>query len=130
MDEPADSKLSVEFRTQIERLRSKLEQIAGPAALAAFDEQRASGTLQGGSGGQSPLVGGNRFGALPGRMTNEQLCHEMILDPTFQLDEEGGSRGESRAFRSISESFHRVSAWLGLGVSMALGASQAIGLRP
>ena len=36
-DEQEDSKISMELRTQIKRLRSKLEQIAGAAALAKFD---------------------------------------------------------------------------------------------
>lgn len=37
-NEPEDSKLKIEFRTQIERLRSKLSQIGGHEALLKFDE--------------------------------------------------------------------------------------------
>jgi hypothetical protein len=36
-DEQEDSKISMELHTQIKRLRSKLKQIAGAAALAKFD---------------------------------------------------------------------------------------------
>ena len=42
-EDPEDSKLKVEFKTQIERLRSKLELIAGKDALAQFDALRSKG---------------------------------------------------------------------------------------
>ena len=118
--EPTDSKLRLEFRTQIDRLRTKLSQIAGPEALEQFDTQRRAGQPSGsGSGGGPPGGGGGGGGSsaaagvggsgsgssagvgsgagaaglssgaypsLPGRMTNEQLAHELLLDPTFQLD--------------------------------------------
>jgi hypothetical protein len=45
---------------------------------------------------------------MPGSMINEQLCHELSLNPAFQLDENGGCSAESRAFHRIRESFHRV----------------------
>jgi hypothetical protein len=110
-DEPEDSKLKVEFRTQIERLRSKLQQIAGVDALNRFDEQRrirpcqpplASSSLGGGGG-----PGSSAYAALPGRMTNEQLAHELLMDPTFQLDESGGCSTENPVFHRIRESFHQ-----------------------
>jgi heme A synthase len=41
-------------------------------------------------------------------MINEQLCHELSLNPAFQLDENGGCSAESRTFHRIRESFHRV----------------------
>ena len=111
-DEPADSKLKVEFRTQIERLRGKLQQIGGAEALAQFDEQRSTGQVNGcgggGSGGHgSGGGGGGAYAALPGRMTNEQLAHELLLDPAFQLDEAGGCGGDNPVFRRMRESFHQ-----------------------
>lgn len=117
-DEPDDSKLKVEFRTQIERLRSKLQQIAGVEALQKFDEDRLSGALPGtcaadggasNGGGGGGGVGG-AYAALPGRMSNEQLAHELIVDPTFQLDESGGCSVENPVFHRIRESFHQVGA--------------------
>ena len=106
-DEPEDSKLKIEFRTQIDRLRTKLQQIAGRDELAAFDELRKTGHHVGGSypGGGGP-PGGAAYAALPGRMTNEQLAHELLLDPTFQLDESGGCSVENPVFHRIRESFH------------------------
>ena len=111
-DEPDDSKLKVEFRTQIERLRSKLQQIAGEDALKKFDEDRLSGALPSGSAsggnGNDKGAGGGAYAALPGRMTNEQLAHELLLDPEFQLDESGGCSVENPVFHRIRESFHAV----------------------
>ena len=72
-EEREDSKLRVQFRAQIQELRAKLLQVAGPDALRAFDENpRAPGA------------------SLPRLYTNEQLAHELLLDPTFQLEEYGG----------------------------------------
>lgn len=111
-DEPEDSNLKVEFRTQIERLRSKLSQIAGPAALVKFDVELATGELSvaiRSGGGSCKCVNSGAYSIIPGRMTNEQLAHELLLDPTFQLDENGGILTESPVYHRIRESFHRVS---------------------
>ena len=112
-DEPEDSKLKVEFRVQIERLRSKLSQIAGPAALAQFDADRMTGALSpghhgGGGGGGGGAGGAGAYASLPGRMTNEQLAHELLLDPTFRLDDAGCCQAENPVFQRIRESFHKV----------------------
>jgi hypothetical protein len=108
-DEPEDSKLKVEFRAQIERLRGKLQQIAGADALKEFDEQRRAGQVDvagiGGNAGRTG-AGGGAYAALPGRMTNEQLAHELLLDPGFQLDESGGY-GDNPVFHRIRQSFHQ-----------------------
>ena len=40
-------------------------------------------------------------------MTNQQLAHELLLDPLFQLDESGGCSTENPAFHGVRESFHR-----------------------
>jgi hypothetical protein len=109
-DEPEDSKLKIEFRTQIERLRGKLQQIAGAEALKQFDEQRQSGQLVvsgGSSGSVGPGGSMNAYSSLPGRMTNEQLAHELLLDPTFQLDETGSCSVDNPVFNRIRESFHQ-----------------------
>ena len=39
-------------------------------------------------------------------MLNQQLAHELLLDPLFQLEEEGGPHTENRVFHNIRESFH------------------------
>ena len=109
-DEPADSKLKIEFRTQIERLRSKLQQIAGADALAQFDADRQAGrcvTPPSGGGGNGN-GGGGAYASLPGRLTNEQLAHELLFDPAFQLDDAGGCAVENPVYHRIRESFHQV----------------------
>jgi hypothetical protein len=117
-DEPDDSQLKTEFRTQIEHLRGKLEQIAGAAALEKFDEDRTAmallygGPLNGGNGGNGGGGGGNggggAYAALPGRMTNENLVYELLLNPSFQLSDDGGcSSTECPVFYRIRESFHQ-----------------------
>ena len=106
-DEPDDSKLKIEFREQITRLRGKFLQIAGQEALDKFDEDRLTGSfavavIQDGEGSS-----GGAYAALPGRMTNEQLAHELLLDPTFLLDESGGSNVGNPVFNRMRDSFHR-----------------------
>ena len=104
-NEQEDSKLKVEFRTQIERLRSKLQQISGHQALIDFDENRASGLSV------APLTSGVcAYSVLPCRLTNEQLAHELLLDPEFQLNELGGCNIENPIYHCISESFHQVTS--------------------
>ena len=103
-DEPADSKLKVEFRTQIERLRGKLQQISGPQALGEFDAQRGTGGVRAIAGVSTHATA---YSALPGRMTNEQLAHELLLDTSFQLDEAGGCSAENPVFHRIRETFHQ-----------------------
>ena len=95
----------MEFRAQIERLRGKLQQIAGREALDKFDEDRLSGAFA-----ASASVGtAGAHAALPGRMTNEQLAHELLLDPEFRLDETGGCNSAvgNPVFNRIRDSFHR-----------------------
>lgn len=96
-DEPEDSKLRVGFRTQITRLRLKLQQIAGAAELAKFDASGVSSVIVSGGGGCVTLAG---------RMTNEQLAHEILMDSDFKLDDTG-SMG-SLVFHRIRNSFHQV----------------------
>ena len=111
-DEPADSKIRVELATQIARLRSKLAQIAGKDALKAFDEQIAKSGYKSVSsavacGGEGSGGGASAYDALPGRMTNEQLAHELLLDRKFQLDDTGGAGVANPVFHRIRESFHK-----------------------
>ena len=107
-DEAVNSQLSVELRTQIERLRGKLVQIAGQAALDSFDAERHDAPTPAlGDGGEASML------HLSTRLTNEQLAHELLLDPAFQLDETGGVGDESMINQRIRETFHEV--WGGRG---------------
>ena len=112
--EPADSRLMVEFESQIARLRGKLAQIAGQGALDLFDQQRlgctgpwAVGGGGDGNGGNGSVVAVGRVGSMESRMTNEQLAHELLLDPLFQLMENGAAASEHPTLNHIRKSFHR-----------------------
>ena len=107
--EPAESKLSVEFRTQIARLRDKLKQIAGEAKLREFDNSRAGGTALVGV----PLPGAQPLTDLSGRMTNEDLAHQLLLDETFRLQDidSADEREYITAATRIRQSFHEVTVY-------------------
>jgi hypothetical protein len=100
VDEPDDSKLNIEFRTQIERLRGKMLSIGGPAVLAEFDSTRPA------------IVAGIERGVgrvtWPEKTTNEQLAHELLLDSTFHIDEDGDYATVSTPSRAICGHFHEV----------------------
>jgi len=120
--EPETSRLKIEFRTQIERLRNKLRQIAGPAALAQFDETHCADIAPPSGGGGGGGAGGGVYAALPERLTNQHLAHELLLDPTFQLTSTGGCDMENPVYHRIRTSFHQVGigVWVG-GVGCIFG---------
>lgn len=104
-DEAHDSRLNTELRTQIARLRSKLRQIGGAEALERFDAERGTVTAA-----QLDNMGGSTVTAFASRMTNEQLAHELLLDPTFQLtgeDGEGATVIPHPIYSRIRASFHQ-----------------------
>jgi hypothetical protein len=91
-------RIRAEFEAQIERFRSKLLQVAGEEVLKRSDALHATrfGTqipaavsVAMVASGTSPGTGGG-YTALPRRMTNEELAHELMIDPSFTLDEHGG----------------------------------------
>jgi hypothetical protein len=95
-------KLRAEFGAQQERLRNKLVQIAGEKALKKLDDLRESQGLTrariavNNGAGAAATGEGSGYSALPRRMTNEQMAHELLLDSTFTLDEHGGNPGPKR----------------------------------
>ena len=70
--------LRIELDAQIERLRTKLQQIAGVEELNDFDAYRAA---------SGPFEPSTRVVARNHRFTNEQLAHELFIDPGFRLSE-------------------------------------------
>lgn len=116
-DEPVDSPLKKEFESNIVRLRSKLSDIAGPQKLAEFDEDRRKGMVgepaRATSTNHNPShssSSGTVVANYQARATTEQLAHELLLDPLFQLDD----RNESNIYyvnpvhHRIRETFHKV----------------------
>lgn len=78
--EDPNSQLVVEFRTQIARLRAKLAQLNNGATLEAYDLSRQNR----GAVTQQSVVS-DRF--VPRHMTNDELAHELLLNPDFRLTE-------------------------------------------
>ncbi len=103
-DEPEDSELKTEFRTQIRRLRDKLRQIAGADELAKFDGEQ--GVIENTDSFPPSLRAQAEAAIISDRMNNEQLAHELILNPTFQLTDRG-TCCESDAATRIRNSFHQ-----------------------
>jgi hypothetical protein len=46
------------------------------------------------------------YKSLPPRLTNEELAHELMIDPTFKVDEHGGVCDDTPAHTKIREAFH------------------------
>ena len=100
------------MRVQIERLRSKLLHIGGASALADYDasqepwrrsvrEQQEAATE-----GREGYEGVARYHT--GKMTNEQLAHELLLDPAFCLDQDGDGPFKDELHTVVRKTFHEV----------------------
>jgi hypothetical protein len=111
-DEPQDSRLRTEMRAQIERLRGKLLQIGGASALADYDasqepwrrsvqEQQEAATE-----GREGYEGVARYDT--GKISNEQLAHELLLDPAFCLDQDGEGPFKDELHTVVRKTFHEV----------------------
>ena len=74
-----------------------------PHELTKDEEYAKDGQIQTGDGEKN----GSAYVSLPERMTNQQLAHDLLLDPLFQLDKSGGCSTKNPAFHGIRESFHR-----------------------
>ena len=117
-NEPGSSKLRLEFNTQIVRLRTKLTRIAGPACMQEFDRAHPrllalsspsskAPEAQPSQAPQQPQLRESLRGPMPGRLSNEQLAHELALDRSFQLEDGGGCRSENPLLQQIRDRFHR-----------------------
>lgn len=97
---PEAPRLKRELKMQQERLRFKLQQAAGERVRQEFDSKHGRGGLPAPVQPAEPQQTNtnnttNLYSSLPGRMTNEQLAHELLLDPDFKLDDQGGSSVEN-----------------------------------
>jgi hypothetical protein len=101
-DMPEDHPTRIEFRAQIQTLQTKLQKLIGAEAFAQFDADRRSAIPP--APPPSHMLG--NYSDLPGRMTNEQLAHELLLDPAFELNDCGGCSFDDPIHHRIRESFH------------------------
>jgi hypothetical protein len=93
-EEPLDSEIRDQIAKQIVQLRRKLLAIAGPEALAEYDasQEPLRKTIRESQAARAEVMGGGEEEVVryqTDKMSNEQLAHELLLDPTFRLDSEG-----------------------------------------
>lgn len=81
--EHAHADVVAQMRIQITRLRDRVVLVAGQAALDEYDRERAQQRADE-EARQSQVMEGE-FGAAG--MTNEQLAHELLIDPEFRLQD-------------------------------------------
>ena len=104
-DEAEQSSLKIELRTQTDRLRNKLRQIAGVAKVQEFDASRIAARED----GLQLRILARGGGGLPERVSNEQLAHELMLDNSFQLTGTAEASGSVCPLsHAIRERFHQV----------------------
>ena len=119
-----------EVRAQQQRLKSKLSQIAGPAEVQAYEKESRSramttGRCRGATAArverqssvvqEPPAAEGPR---VVGSMTNEQLAHELLLNPQFSLSDDAMSE-DKMVHVKITRSFERA-FWLSLADDLIL----------
>jgi len=113
-DETQDCELRDQITKQTLNLRRKLLAISGPQALAEFDasqepsrkslrEIRAARVEGHMMGGEEDVV---RYQG--DRLSNEELAHELLLDPTFRLDGEGNGPFKDEFRSTVRKTFHEV----------------------
>lgn len=92
-----------ELNFQINRLRNKIITVAGAEALENFDKETDSISVV-----PSNTESTQRdVDFLDNRMTNEQLAHELLLDPTFVLTSDRASGCHNALSTNIKEAFSR-----------------------
>ena len=126
------------FSSSRNRLCAKLVQVGGQKALATLNAKIAASdqhlTLVSEDPGVYPvrtdvvLTNEAGYSALPRRMTNEQLAHELQLDPTFAFDEHGGCSTEDPVHSKIRKSFHEA-FWASLEDDLRLDPPNYVRIR-
>jgi len=112
---PDGDQLLQEFQAQIGRLQGKFREIGGDAAFEQFQQEVEARGLEN-------MVAENAHlapEALPRQLTNEQLAHELLLDDSFQLMDDG--MGCNMGTNKIRETFHRA-FWMSLEDDMKCAA--------
>lgn len=129
-NEPANSPLRLEFCAQVARLLVKLREVGGAGAVAAFMESNPApdgivvvgNTLPAATGAAGILAAALLAGAAaapgnnapaplfhtsapyPDRMSNEDLAHALLIDPSFTIGDHGTA---SSRYQEVRNRFHR-----------------------
>ena len=99
-DELEESPMKKEFRFHIQRLRTKLENVAGSEALRAFDDELAQRMKKRMDEGATRSARSFRM-----RLTQEQTAHELLLDPTFHFDVSLLCTSENIMYETVEREF-------------------------
>lgn len=116
LNNPEYLSMKKEFGAQKIKLRSKMIQIAGVQALKELDNQLKEAGIFNEDLPTDNIqeipnnTNASGLSSLPGRMTNEQLAHELLLDPTFKLDAEGAGYIDNPILSKVRESF-KIAFW-------------------
>ena len=81
-------------------------QIAGVKVLKAFDDERGKTEFVEPSLPVKESRTGYEEACLDSRMSNEQLAHELLIDPCFKLDDNGGNSTGDSMYEEIRGHFH------------------------
>lgn len=114
-DEPFDSPVRVEIRVQIDRLRGKLRQIGGPRVQIEFDLTQGLRDNEMPGVGEERLIAGELMRTVAhgsicaARASNEQLAHELLIDASFRIQDDGTVETDHPSCRSTRRHFHAVS---------------------
>jgi transcriptional regulator NrdR family protein len=117
-DDEDFEKIRHELRAEKIRFLDKIRYIGGEASVKAIEDLRLvmgksafttemDITAPDGSSGASPMEKDqHRWSAFPPLMSNEQLSHELQLDPGFKLDVDGYSKFENKTRSRIRKIFN------------------------
>jgi hypothetical protein len=107
-------RLRTELQFQQTRLRAKVVQIAGIEALKELDDKRntandtpnipTQAVTAASTDADSASISTSTtsaYSSLPARISNEQLGHELLINPAFALDKHGGRPGENSVHAKI-----------------------------
>ena len=119
--ENGQTTIHTDLNTQIQRLRTRLEQLDGQTELNEIDAQLQAGLMLPGNTTPTPdqpyftnmqllqhasrITQGRGF-CIPRtlKLSNEQIVHEILIDPSFKIDD-NGSNGNDDAKTLLVDSF-------------------------
>lgn len=105
--DPIHAKNMREINFQINRLRNKMIHIAGREVLDEFDKETEFASRIEGIEHQVNLGNPDHISQMKKRMSNEELAHELLLDPTFVLTMEKAAGCQNAVDVKIKQAFNR-----------------------
>jgi hypothetical protein len=94
--------LRASFRQQQDLLCEKLLKISSADVVKSVESLRISPAKPGDVSVLGQQAG---YSAVPKRLTNEEVCHELLINPRFKIDKHGASTGENPVYSKIRQAF-------------------------